>query len=159
MDDNAAISECGKYRYRLTRRIKQPVRWVKPCLFIMLNPSTADANQDDPTIRRCISFAKSWGCTSLTVVNLFDYRATDPKSLPSPEIAESQYCDGYIEDEVDKHKLGVIVAAWGSQKIAKCRGEYVANHFGPFLCLGKTRDGSPRHPLYVKKDKQLEPWP
>lgn len=154
---SAVISPCGTYRYVLKRRIDQAIRWVKPCLFIMLNPSTADAELDDPTIRRCIGFAKSWGCTELTVVNLFAYRATNPKELETAEDPEGDSNDGYIEEQIAKHKdIGVIVAAWGSNKFAKRRAEYVTNHFGPFKALGRTKDGSPKHPLYLPKDSELK---
>ena len=78
---SAIISPCGRYRYVLKRNLPQAIRWVKPCLFVMLNPSVADAELDDPTIRRCIGFAKREGCTELTVVNLFAYRSTDPEGL------------------------------------------------------------------------------
>lgn len=78
---SAEISPCGQYRYKLMRSILQVVGWDKPALFIMLNPSTADADIDDPTVRRCIGFAKREMCSSLTVVNLYALRATDPRQL------------------------------------------------------------------------------
>lgn len=77
----ALLSSCGKYRYVLKRKTKCPLRWVKKCVFIMLNPSIADANIDDPTVRRCVSFAEREGCTDLSVVNLFALRSTDPDEL------------------------------------------------------------------------------
>src|SRR5690606_18576726 len=83
MNGTARFSPCGQYRYLLTRPIPAPF-W-KPdageAVFVMLNPSTADASEDDPTIRRCIGFAKEWGCTGLTVANLYALRSTDPKGL------------------------------------------------------------------------------
>ena len=77
---NAKISECGNYRYWLTREseLEHPGRGT--ALFIMLNPSTADASEDDPTIRRCRGFAKSWECAGLTVANLYALRSTNPKT-------------------------------------------------------------------------------
>src|SRR4051812_49823510 len=78
LEDNAVISACGAYRYVLTRQVGGGVRRAT---FIMLNPSTADASNDDPTIRRCIGFAQRWGCGQLAVLNLFAYRATDPADL------------------------------------------------------------------------------
>lgn len=78
MIKSAIISECGKYRYSLSRIWDENKANV---LFIMLNPSTADGDVDDPTIRRCIGFAKSWGYGGIYVGNLFAYRATDPKEL------------------------------------------------------------------------------
>ena len=78
MKKGATISECGLYRYSLTR-VWDDV--LPMCIFVMLNPSTADADIDDPTIRRCINFAKREGCGSLMVVNLFAYRATSPADM------------------------------------------------------------------------------
>ncbi len=66
ISDDATISACGTYRYLLTRRIPQVVRHVKPCLFVLINPSTADASVPDPTMTRCLGFARDWLCTSLT---------------------------------------------------------------------------------------------
>lgn len=151
----AVISECEKYRYVLTRKIPQAVRWVKPCLFIMLNPSTADAELDDPTIRRCMGFAKEWLCTELTVVNIFALRATDPKELYQAADPIGPENDKHLWEQIDKHSVGgVIVAAWGAHKIAEERGNKIAE-IG-LQCLGKTKNGSPRHPLYLKRDAALE---
>lgn len=99
LNAGARISADGKYRYLLWREWRgthDPKNWCwigpedssgerygepKACLFIMLNPSTADGAADDPTIRRCVAFAKSWKFERLEVVNLFAYRATDPRHL------------------------------------------------------------------------------
>lgn len=151
----AEISECGTYRYTLHRQLKQGIRWVKPALFIMLNPSTADAVQDDPTIRRCIGFAEREGCTSLTVVNLFALRATDPRELSKHADPVGPLNDQRIEEMIDEHSLGIVVAAWGSHPMARKRGKDVVAKFGPFKCLGITKGGSPKHPLYIKADQPL----
>lgn len=151
----AEISECGLYRYTLHREIDQVTRWVKPCLFIMLNPSTADAVQDDPTIRRCIKFAEREGCTSLTVVNLFALRATDPGELIGHADPIGPLNDQRIEEMVDQHSLGIVVAAWGAHPMAQKRGADVRAKFGPFKCLGITKNGSPKHPLYIKAKQPL----
>lgn len=155
----ALISPCGKYRYVLTREIPQPVRWVKPALFIMLNPSTADATKDDPTIRRCIAFAKREGCTKLTVVNLFALRATDPKQLKLHKDPIGPENDRVLDDQLLYHKntSGIIVAAWGAHRFAFDRADYVASIYGGDLkCLGTTAKGDPRHPLYIRSDQPLE---
>ena len=151
----AEISECGTYRYTLKRDINQAIRWVKPCLFIMLNPSTADAVQDDPTIRRCIKFSEREGCTSLTVVNLFALRATDPNELKKHSDPIGPLNDQRIEEMVDNHSLGIVVAAWGAHPMAQKRGTDVRTKFGLFKCLGITKNGSPKHPLYVRADQEL----
>jgi hypothetical protein len=155
----ATISECGTYRYTLHRRIPCPLRWVRPCLFIMLNPSIADATIDDPTIRRCIGFAKAWSCTELTVVNLFALRATDPKALAAHADPVGPDNDRHIGEQVDAHRLGVVVCAWGAHAFAQERAKVIRAAITGLQCLGVTKDGSPRHPLYVKADQPLVPWP
>ena len=81
----AVISDCGNYRYLLTREISEPLFSRGPaCCFVMLNPSTADAQQDDPTGRRCMGFARREGCVGLSVVNLYGLRATKPASYGLP---------------------------------------------------------------------------
>lgn len=155
---SAVISECGKWRYTLTRRIPSILRWVKPCLFVMLNPSTADAEKDDPTIRRCIGFAKSWGCTDLTVVNLFAFRATDPKQLDALDWPTKVGPDNdrHIAEQIAKHAYGTIVAAWGASKVAHARAIEVRSMLaGRASCLGKTKAGAPKHPLYVPAAAEL----
>lgn len=135
----AEVSKCGQYRYVLKRTIPSIFRWVKPALFIMLNPSTADAEKDDPTIRRCVSFASLQGCTELTVVNLFALRTTNPVELMNHEDPVGPLNDQRIAEQIDKHKLGIVVAAWGAYPFSKKRGEYIRNKFGPLACLGTTK--------------------
>ncbi len=149
----ADLSDDGVYRYTLRRR------WASPeepsVCWIMLNPSTADAVVDDPTIRRCIGFSEGWGFGSLTVVNLFGLRATDPKALltaPHPVGPEN---DEAITTAV--RGAWVTVAAWGVHGTLRERGYAVTNlvteRLGrDLMCLGTTKDGHPRHPLYVKGD-------
>jgi hypothetical protein len=130
-------------------------------LFIMLNPSTADGTLDDPTIRRCKAFAAREGCDQVRVVNLFALRATNPR-----ELAKSNVCaigpdtDHHIREEVRyvRQQGGVVVAAWGANPMASHRDLLVAEMVGPMMCLGITKDGFPRHPLYVKADQPLVPY-
>ncbi len=153
---SAVLSKCGKYRYRLDRRWGDgPI-----CGFIMLNPSTADADLDDPTIRRCIGFAKREGCGSLMVGNLFAFRATDPMVMADsddPDGPENRHFLTNMAERVD----GPLIAAWGSHWMARdMASEWVCKTFGRrLMCLGKTKDGHPRHPLYVKGDTPLVPYP
>lgn len=151
----AIISDCGKYRYVLTRDIKQPVRWNMPCLFVMLNPSKADAELDDRTIRRCIGFAEREGCTSLTVVNLYALRSTDPTKLLIDEDPIGPDNDRHILEQIEKHSVGIIVAAWGSHKKALTRAIQVMSKFNDAYCLGTNKDGQPKHPLYLSKNQPL----
>jgi hypothetical protein len=158
---SATISPCGLYRYTLHRRIPSALRWIRPCLFVMLNPSTADASQDDPTIRRCLGFAKREGCTGLTVVNLFALRATDPAELAKHDDPFGPDNHLHLRAQFDAHRTGIIVAAWGAHPMAHDLGN--AEVFSELcslgaLCLGMTKHGSPRHPLYVKSDQPLVPW-
>lgn len=159
---NAVISECGTYRYVLRRSLGSIVRWYRPALFIMLNPSTADANADDPTIRRCMYFAKREGSTHLNVVNLFAYRATDPNDLRSAENAVGILNSMYVHEELVKHQSSLIVCAWGADPFANHRANiFLAQYQNAFdfCCLGKTKRGAPRHPLYVRNDQPLERFP
>lgn len=149
---SAVMSECGRYRYRLRRE------WLGgegDVLFIMLNPSTADAERDDPTIRRCVGFARRWGFRRLWVGNLFAWRATHPFDLvraPDP-----------VEPDNDEHLIGmaanaeVIVAAWGSYRALRGRDKDVRQIIGGLECLGVTKRGHPRHPLYLPYDTRREP--
>lgn len=155
----ANISHCGTYRYSLDRiwNAHRPA-----ALFIMLNPSTADADEDDPTIRRCISFAKREDCGGIRVVNLFALRSTDPDALaqhPAPVGPQTDrlICSALCQDP------GVVIAAWGAHPFAVMRAQQVARlvaaHGLALQCLGVTKDGAPRHPLYVRGDTPLIPWP
>lgn len=155
----AEFSECGTYRYTLTRQLSTPLRWVRPALFIMLNPSTADAVNNDPTIRRCISFAEREACTHLTVVNLFALRATDPRELKKHKDPVGPDNDTHIWNMIAQHRHGITVAAWGAHPFAKERERFILdNSYGDIHCLGTTKSGSPRHPLYVKSDQPLVEW-
>lgn len=149
----ASISACGRYRYLLWREWRgfsthENWRWFgakdgaghelgepKSCVFIMLNPSTADGETDDPTIRRCVAFAKAWKYDRLEVVNLFAHRATNPRELlalghgDDPVGHENQ-------DHVEEAALraGVIICAWGAH----------GGHLGGMKRYG---DGSPPQPM------------
>lgn len=155
----ATISTCGVYRYTLDRIWSAS---LPTALFIMLNPSTADASEDDPTIRRCISFAKRMDCGGLTVVNLFALRSTDPDALTSHPDPVGPDNDTHTALALGK-RLGCVIAAWGAHPFARTRAEAVtgllAAHGWQLNCLGTTKAGDPRHPLYVRGDQPLQPWP
>jgi hypothetical protein len=130
----------------------------------MLNPSTADADQDDPTIRRCVGFSKTWGFGHLAVVNLWALRATDPSELLMHAEPSGPHNWAYIESEVGRAAL--IVAAWGAHAVKVPGGlfrgqtlEAVARRLDrPVVCLGLTKKGHPRHPLYVRSDQSPTPY-
>lgn len=148
----AVISDCGRYRYTLER---EWMTGVGTCLFVMLNPSTADASEDDPTIRRCIGFAQRWGYRRLTVGNLFAYRATDPRALGNvgdPTGPDNYRWLGRLVAEADR-----VIAAWGATAGSAAKGGHVDWLLADAHCLGTTKGGHPRHPLYVPGD--FEPVP
>lgn len=149
----AVISDCGKYRYELTRR------WGsgEAVCFIGLNPSTADANIDDPTIRRCVNYAKSWGYSELIMVNVFAWRATDPKDmLEAGKDAVGPDNIQYIDRAIRRSSMAV--AAWGNNCPVLHSELYMLAEYGPRLhALKLNKSGSPAHPLYQKKDIKPQP--
>jgi hypothetical protein len=127
----------------------------------MLNPSTADAIQDDPTIRRCRNFATAWGFRKLAVVNLFAWRATNPKHLPvDPELAVGPDNDWWIGNALQHSEL--FVCAWGSNPVAIMRANWMrimAHRRGRKLwCLKETVHGHPSHPLYLSRNAMPKEW-
>lgn len=195
LDSGAKISPCGKYRYRLWRewRLGNSTQWDMwteddgspcvdgaghqlgeplSCLFVMLNPSTADATEDDPTIRRCVAFAKAWGYDRMDVVNLFAWRATDPKDL----LAVSPAADpvGFDNQETIQEAVfeaGIVVCAWG---VGGCHLDQDETVLGwiesavslmadegreiPVTALKRTKEGFPSHPLYLPSHLKPQPY-
>lgn len=158
---SAEVSECGRYRWWLRRGWKNwnklglPVKSLGVCCFVMLNPSTADDRQDDPTIRRCICFAKTWGYDTLSVRNLFAWRATDPRELFNAEsVTGGQRGDSEL---LAACTADLTVLAWGAN-VPFCRDKQALEMFTrsfpgkPLYCLGLTKAGNPRHPLYVRSE-------
>jgi hypothetical protein len=148
---NAYISRDGLYRYSLTREVRQTGRGT--CTFIGLNPSTADAERDDPTTRRSIAYARAWGFAQLTMVNLYAFRATNPRDLWLVEDPVGPENDQMLSVAFGGSDL--IVAAWGAQARPE-RLTAFAERFGdrPLHALGITTAGAPRHPLYLRADAQ-----
>ncbi|MFZ1704425.1 MAG: DUF1643 domain-containing protein [Saprospiraceae bacterium] len=152
IERSAVISSCGNYRYRLDRV------WDKTlpkAMFIMLNPSTADGEQDDATIRRCIGFAKSWGYGGLMVGNVFAFRSTKPEYLyeahdPIGKFNQDHLNQMYMES-------AIVVCAWGNGKlienISKVINDYnpLSGFIGHLHYLELSKDGIPKHPLYLRK--------
>lgn len=152
IDRTAVVSACGTYRYRLSRRWGPAggryVAWV------MLNPSTADAERDDATVRRVVSYSQAWGYDEAFVVNVFALRATDPAALkahPDPVGPDNHW---HVEAVCRNAKL--VVAAWGANMggtIPELRVRHDLAKWGGAKCLGLTRDGHPKHPLRLRKDE------
>jgi len=153
---SAVFDASRKYRYELWRR------WGEKdfCMFIGLNPSTADEIKDDPTIRRCIGFAKEWGYDALCMTNIYAFRATQPRDMfgePEPIGPDNNATLVQIA-----RQAGIVIAAWGSHGGHGGRGAEVAHMIlaataVKIKCLGVTKDGYPRHPLYLKKDSKPRP--
>lgn len=160
----AVLSPCGTYRYYLGRTWDHDLPRFR---VVMLNPSTADEWTDDPTIRRCISFAAREGCGALHVCNLFAYRATKPTALKDVSPAERVGPENHthlqaLVSQRFRYGAGPLVVAWGAHRIARDRAVLLLNlarSQGVTLwCLGRTADGSPRRLLYVRGDQPLEVW-
>ncbi len=127
-------------------------------LWIMLNPSTADARVLDPTIRRCVAFSRAWQCDGLDVVNLFAFRSTDPTALYQVADPVGPGNDRIILAAA--REAAIVVAAWGIHGALLGRGgavlEQLAGAGVRAHCLGVNADGSPRHPLYLSKSTPLQ---
>lgn len=154
----AEISDCGLYRWWL-RRSWDAAGDGRVVCFVMLNPSTADANQDDPTIRRCIGFASDLGVSAMLVRNLFAFRATNPKVLKGLRYDVATGGERGDMELLASLSADIVVCAWGASgpKCTAERAEWFVQQAGskPLYCLGTTKTGAPRHPLYVKADQPL----
>lgn len=169
MPRRTVLSACRKYRYTLWREWSQPrgLPYLLPLhaasefvMFIGLNPSTADEMRDDPTIRKCVGFAKRWGYGALCMTNLFAYLATNPKDMMAQE-------DGACGDDNltwllnCAREASLIVAAWGTRGSFRHQDKVVTVGLRKLtgkqlMCLRRTKDGHPEHPLYVPYEKALE---
>lgn len=158
MRRHAVVSADGLYRYRLDRY------WgtTPPMPFVMLNPSTADAEIDDPTIRRCMGFARREGAGGIIVCNLYGFRATDPAELWKADDPDGPGNEDALR-ELARWAFSVrvpIVCAWGTYGGYNNRPIVMLQQSGARLvCLGRTKGGHPRHPLYVRADQPMEEYP
>ena len=146
MQDGAVI--VGNYRYLLWREWNN---YNKTVSFIMLNPSRADAQTNDPTITRCINFAKLWGYGRLEVVNLFAYRTPHPSLLKQAAEAIGRDNDRYILESVEKSDR--VILAWGNHGLWRKQDLYTLDllkKYTNLYSLGITKQGCPRHPLYLR---------
>lgn len=161
--NSAAFSfdEFRTYRYDLQRQWGPGAQHV----WVMLNPSTADETRNDPTIRRCINFSKMWGAGRLVVVNLYAMRATRPAKLLHVDDPVGPENDQYIRRHITAPQTTMVIAAWGEYvdrltvktgRLDIERTAHVAHK--PVCCLGWTKSGAPRHPLYMKADTEPKPY-
>lgn len=144
-EPGARFSRCRRYRYTLWRCWDAD---LPPVMMIGLNPSTADARRNDPTIRRCINFARAWGYGGLMMTNLFAFRATYPKDLKAatdPIGPRNDYWIRRMAGQVDG-----IVAIWGNDGAWLDRSEHMRRSLsGRLQCLRLNASGEPAHPLYL----------
>lgn len=128
----------------------------KPCInFIGLNPSTADHENDDPTIRRLIGFARQWGFGGFKMFNLYSYISTDPSRLVSDKYP-NEFKDDLSWFIRHNYVDGPIVFCWGNFKEAWRRAQYYIEHYPNAMCFGKNKNGTPKHPLYLSKMTELQ---
>ncbi len=157
---SAEISACGYYRYRLSRSWDSSL----PCLlFIMLNPSTADAIRDDPTIRRCMGFAHDLGFGSVLVGNLFAWRSSNPADLV--QAADPAGPENQLHLEKMAAESTTILCGWGNGPILRKLGDKDGRRYlppalleRPLQVLDLSRSGIPAHPLYLKGGKKYFAW-
>ena len=164
----ADISHCGSYRYTLWRRWDDG----RVACFVMLNPSTADASVDDPTVRKCVGFARRWGGGGIRIANLFAFRTPHPRELAERQADGVDIVgpgnDALLASHLDTSHA--VVVAWGSaasagatvKSLIRERAAWIhdlAQHAEvPLCCLGTARDGSPRHPLMLPYSCELRKW-
>jgi len=152
IDKGAKFDSERRFRYTLWRAWAPVRKYVN---FVMLNPSTADEDVLDPTVTRCVGYAKYWGYDALFVTNIFALRATDPRELYACRDPIGPANDQWIWETADHAEL--VVAAWGTNGKLDGRGLQVAEKLQPFgpKCFGLTKYGHPKHPLYLRKDADL----
>jgi hypothetical protein len=158
MRRSAVISPCTQYRYRLDRAwddAGHTIRWI------MLNPSTADAEKDDPTVRKCIGFSKRWGFGALSILNLFALRSTSPAALlhhPTPVGPDN---DKWLRECV--FGANHFVFAWGANapedRAREVMDIFVKAGVGRPMCLGTNKNGTPNHPLMIPYSRTLTVFP
>ena len=161
MMGSAVISSCGLYRWRLDRELSN----AGPVAAILgVNPSTADAALDDPTIRKDTGFGRRLGWSRFIKGNLFAFRSTNVKTLRLVDDPVGRYNDLYLEEIM--READIVIAAWGPlAKLPKPLRErwktvaYIAGHIGRKLhCWGTALDGHPRHPLMLSYSVPLVEW-
>lgn len=156
----AKFSPCRAYRYELFRKVSG--NGDRTLVVVMLNPSTADETKDDPTIRRVIGFARSWGFYAVKVLNLFAIRATDPKEMLAASDPIGPENDKWLADALESAKAaGVpVLAAWGAHGGHRGRDFHVMHKLVDgvdWQYLGRTHAGHPKHPLYIPKNMTMQP--
>ena len=145
MKNTAKLSDCRKYRYALWRTWDNSKPYV---MFVGLNPSTADEVSDDPTLTRCMNFAKLWGFGGVCMANLFAFRATEPSDMKLAEDPIGKENDQFLRNLAGN--AGLVVAAWGNDGSFLNRSAQVKEMLPNLHCLKMNKSGEPAHPLYQK---------
>ena len=153
MKKGARFSDCRTYRYGLWRLWDEATAYA---MFIGLNPSTADEINDDPTIKRCISYAKEWGYGGLMMANLFAYRATDPEIMLQAKDPIGPENDRLLLEYANK--AGVVVGAWGNAGAHLNRASKVLEMLPGICYLKLNKTGHPAHPLYLSAKLKPKPF-
>ena len=154
VERTALFSECRRYRYTLGRHWGGRRGYA---MFIGLNPSTADEERDDPTVRRCIGYARDWGYSGLCMTNIFAFRATDPTVMlaePDPVGVDNDY---WLVESA--RRAAIVVAAWGVHGVHSERHAHVRRLLPSLHYLRLTMEGYPGHPLYLPKTLVPTKWP
>lgn len=168
MQNDCRFSECRNYRYTLLHRWDELFE-RKRVLFICLNPSTADENQLDPTLRRIRSFCERLGATEFLMLNIFAYRATNPKDMLTVADPIGPDNDAHIPAAItEAYELNGgsldIICGWGNHGLHMKRQAAILELLTPFRqwpkltisCLGKNANQTPKHPLYIARDRAFE---
>jgi hypothetical protein len=166
----AAFSRDRRHRYVLGREFQTAQGdllsgWaaVQPgtCVWLMLNPSLADGRGDDPTLRRCLAFTASWGFRRLEVVNLFTCVSPRPEQIRADGAPNGPRADKELRSAL--RRAALVVVAWGAHGGYQGRDAAIVRHLRrlacPVMCLGRTLQGHPRHPLYLDGQALPEPFP
>ena len=151
--------EAGGLRFRYWLHRDLAVDGREGLVFVMLNPSTADADNDDPTVRRCMHFGRAWGFRELTVVNLFALRATNPYDLRRRGSAAVGERNDEVLHWMRRHPAtSMVVAAWGNHGAHLNRDAAAMAIIGPAKALDVTKRGCPKHPLYMQRSARPVPY-
>jgi hypothetical protein len=157
----ADFSPCRTWRYILGRtwepNLTDQASSKGICMFIGLNPSTADETEDDATIRRCIRFARDWGYNGLLMTNLYAFRSTNPKHLLAMPDPVGPQNDHWLHNSAEQ--AAIVIAAWGTKAERRRVRQVMSLLPKPLHALKETKQRCPEHPLYVPAATQPKPWP
>lgn len=152
MLNTAKLSRCRNYRYALWRTWDASLPRV---MFVGLNPSTADENTDDPTLVRCMNYARSWGYGGVCMANLFAFRATDPAIMKAALNPVGTQNNRWLKKLAAE--AGLVVVAWGNDGAFNGRSAKVLKFLPEPHHLGMNKSGEPAHPLYQRADLKATP--